>query len=672
MKHSIKVSRIVLLAVLLVGIMVAFSVRLLGMQVVDGASYVEMVEQGSVKTQQVSAARGEILDRFGRPFAVNHTQLDLSFDRAFLPYGEENRIILDLIDILQEDGLSWKDSLPISDTEPYTFLPDSEREIETLRNTLRLIPSATVEDAMYWLIEQYDLGEYDPATQRLLAGVRYTMLQEGFSMEIPFTFAEDISIDTAGKIMERSEKFPGVDVVRTSVREYPSGQTAPHIVGQVGPIYAEEYQQLREKGYSLNDVVGKSGIEAAFEEQLRGTDGERTILLDNKNNVVNVYESKPVVPGKTIVLTIDQQLQALAQDSLRRQIEWLQQNAPNDEGRDAEAGAVVVVSVKTGEVLVAANYPSYDVETFRNDYQSLLNDPLQPMFDRALRGTYSPGSIYKPSVAIGGLAQGVIDTSTEFYCGRVYTYFEDYQPTCMGFHQDINVMDALKVSCNIFFYELGRQLGIDTINDYSAQLGLGVPTGIEITEARGTLSSPESRAAHGLDWNPGDVIQSAIGQLDNAFSPLQLANYAATIANHGQRMKLTLVKSINDYTLENATYEHTPEVAQQVDAPAEAFDAVIEGMHRASSMPDGTAYRYFGDYPISVAAKTGTPQTKEYPNSTFMAFAPIEDPEIAICVVIEKGWHGSNSAQVAKDIFDAYFFGQSAAEVQSQENVLLP
>lgn len=312
---------------------------------------------------------------------------------------------------------------------------------------------------------------------------------------------------------------------------------APHIIGNIGPIYAEEYAELDHDEYAMNDTIGKSGLEKAFESDLRGEDGETLITLDHNNQVISVEETKAPTPGKTLMLTIDSDLQRVAQQALRDEIAYLQANASEGEGKEADAGAVVVIDVKTGDLLAAVTEPSYDLSTFLEDYNELLNDDRNPLFNRAFQGTYAAGSIYKPAVAIAGLTEGVITSTETILCNHVYTRFADYQPTCMSTHGNINVMDALRYSCNIFFYETGYRLGISTINKYSTMLGLGQETGIEMYEETGHLASPEVNEEIGVGWEEADVIQAAIGQSTNLFTPLQLATMRPRLPTRGSAIR---------------------------------------------------------------------------------------------------------------------------------------
>ncbi len=664
--------RTVILAALIVAGLFYYISCLMQMQIVEGQEYARAVEQGSVRIQTVKAARGEILDRYGRPMAINRIGFNVVFNRAYLPYGDENKVILDLIHIMEKANEPWIDNLPLTASTPFQFRSGYDEQVARLRKTLELAPYATVDDVLYAIIKKYKLENYAEADMRKIAAVRYEMTLRGFGMSTPYTFATDITNPTATQIKELGFELPGVDIEESPRREYVAGDLAPHIIGQIGPIYAEQYAKLKDKGYSMNDLVGQEGIEAAMEAYLRGTDGKREIILNSSGDVVDVVDLQDPVPGNTIMLTIDRNLQRVAQDSLEKTIANLQATAASGRGKEACAGAAVAIEIATGNILCSATYPSYDINDYRPKYGELINDPLRPLFNRATQGVYAAGSTYKPSVATAGLNEGIIDRDSTVYCGMIYTFYDDYQPRCLRADGNINVLNALRVSCNIFFYDVGRRLGIDTINKYSKAYGLGEPTGIEIYEETGQRSSPQSkRELWNEDWYPGDVLQSSIGQLVNGFTPLQLANYAATIARRGVRLEAHVVGSIKSYTFEETIKESGPVQVDTVPGTDEVFQTVIDGMKLAGG-PTGTSLGIFNSYPFPVAAKTGTPETTEFPNSTYICFAPADTPQIAVAVVIEKGWHGYTGAPVAKDIFDAYFFGEKEEFAPIPQGTLLP
>lgn len=655
--------RALMLALVIVVLVSLYGVRLMTMQVVDGEEYAQLAKQRNSLTQTIQAARGEMVDRYGRPLVVNESCFDIVFDKTSMLKGEENAIILKMFALFEESGEQWIDHLPLSGTVPFRFEGSAE-DVSRLKSFLELQEYASAADVMLSLVERYDLEEYPPETQRQLAGVRYEMEQRGYSINVPYTFATDVSKELVTRVSERSDELPGVRENESTTRDYVSGDLAPSIIGIIGPIYREEYLEYKEKGYLLNDIIGKFGIEKAYESTLRGENGLRRIeLVDGM--VENIIDEVEPQPGNTIALTIDKNLQAVAQQALADHVRNLNATAEELKGKEAEGAAAVVINVKTGEVLVAANYPSYDLSTYNQNYSLLSQDPLSPLMNRALNGIYTPGSIFKPGMAVAGLAEGIIEDKYDTVeCKGIYTYYEDYQPGCLGYHGDIDVLEAIRHSCNIFFYDVGRRLTIQTIDVYGEQFGFGQPVGLELSAAKGQLSSPELSNALGDTWEAGDVLQTSIGQSKTMASPLQLASYAATIANDGVRMQPYLVKSVHSYSFDTVLSETQPKAVCNLEVDEKVFDIVKEGMVRMAEY-------WFADYPVPVATKTGTPQFYgDYTNSTFISFAPANDPQIAVAVVVEKGG-GVPCAPIVKTIYDAYFgFGEGSGTVSSG-NLLL-
>ena len=684
-------SRNNILILVFLGVLVFFTGRLLQMQLIQGDDYESQIYKGTVKAQTVSAARGEILDRYGNPIAVNEVSLNIVLDRAFLPAEQQNATILELIELLERSGESWLDDLPVSDTAPYAF-DGTDEAVSALKKFAGVNEYADAEEVMHWLIQRFDLdpptqeeldqleeGETPPPTytaeqQRRLAGVLYTMERKGYNLSTPYTFAEDISVRTATIISEGSITSPGVSVEQSTKRYYPQGSLAAHIIGVTSSIWPEDLEKLEQQGkeYALDDIIGRSGLEQKYEDELRGVDGERLVYVNENGEVTAAEISVAPQAGNNVMLTIDSRLQQVGEQALVDQILYLNETAAEGRGREADAGAVCAIDIKTGEVLVLASYPTYDLNRYYEDYSELAADTEhKPLYNRALSGTYTPGSIFKPVVALAGLMAGEIDETSTVLCNHVYTYYASvgFSPTCLGYHGDINVVNALKYSCNIFFYDVGRRVGIDAIADSARLLGLGVDNGFELDTNPGVISTPDAAAAGGESWNAGDVLQSAIGQRFNKYSPLQLAAYCMNIANRGTQNRITILKSIKDYSMSETIYEHETEVLQQSTVDPALFDPIFEGMVAASRT--GTAASYFGSYPVDVASKTGTPETADLPNSTFICFAPADDPQIAISVVIEKGWHGYTGAPVAKAILDAYFSSDITVDEGTQAGTLL-
>lgn len=685
---------------MIVIVFVAFSLRLMNYQIVQADEYQQMAQGSYTSVQTIDAARGEILDRYGRPLAVNEVSYDIMINEAYLPNDMKNTVIERIILLMEQEGQTWIDTLPISTTEPFTFLDETEsqqNQLEQIKTENRINLDADAQTTLENLLEKYDLDEMeDKVMARKIAGVRYQMEVYGSNDSTPYTFSQDIPIDVVVKIKEYSQQMPGIEIKETTSRRYVDGSLAPHAVGVVGSITAEEYsayneailEQIKEEHpdwteeqideeyqlqrYGYSDIIGKSGLEYAMEDELRGERGQRLITTDAQGNVLSSEIIKQAVPGNTIVTTIDKDLQRAAIQGCIDFLEMVSETYAPDEGGSADRISVVAQDVKTGEILAMVNYPTYDLSDYYTNYAELSSDPLRPLINYCTQGVYMPGSIYKPVVAIGGLASGVIDADTLIDCQQIYQTGTSYNPRCLGLHGPINVQYALMVSCNYFFYETGTRQGIDNIVKYSEQLGLGVESGIELSEATGHVSSPEyyESAREGQTdstWTYGNVLQSAIGQLDNAYTPLQMANYTATLANNGTRMRSHLVKSIESYNLEETISTVEQEVLNQVEASADDFEQVRQGMIRcATDATRGSARYYFADYPITVAAKTGTPQASGGAlDATFIAYAPADDPEIAVAVVVENGYSGQRGAPVARAVFNEYF-GLNEEDIQQQ------
>lgn len=650
------------LALLLVAVMLIFSFRLVQYQVIDAKKILDQADTTGVRTATIKAARGEILDRYGRPIAVNREAYNIFFNSAYLPKEKINDTIKTLVELLQSHGLEWVDTLPINRAEPFEY-DGTQTQVNGLISRLNLAHYATAQNCFDQMVKRYYLEGLDARLQRIIMGVRYSMEQMDFSVSNPYTFAEDVTYEVMQIIKESG--MPGVDVEIVPVREYVDPALAPHIIGTIGPIYAEDWEELKNKGYTYNDKVGKSGIERAAESYLKGTDGKITYILDGSGNIIDSKITQQPVPGNTVILTIDKKLQSVAQTELANLVRSLKTATENR----ANAGSVVVVDVKTGDILASANYPSYDMDSYKTRYNELIANPAKPLFDRAFNGIYPPGSVFKPAVALVGLQLGKITPTEYIKCTRKYTRFEDYQPSCMGRHGNINVTTALSKSCNFFFYETGYRIGIAELNNYCRQLGLGMPTGVEITEASGILAGPEFSKSRGLTWTLGDTIQAAIGQSDNAFTPLQLAMYAATIANGGTRNRAKLISEVRSYSLANVVKANETEVLNRVEFSSEVINTVKQGM--LSVTEDGTGSAIFKNYPIKVGGKTGTSEAPGGDHSVFIAFAPFDDPEIAVSVVIEHGERGSASGTLVRKIFDAYFFTQNEQHSEPDANTLL-
>lgn len=675
--RGVKFRRVLALLLVMVIVLGIYSVRLFQIQIVQGEDYARLANQGYRTTVPIAASRGEIVDRNQLPLVSNRTSYAVVLDYNYFPHGtgeqkrnEQNECLLALTKLLQEQEEEWNDSLPISKEAPYAFDEERANGVARLKEFLRMASYATAEQCLQQMVEKYYLGRYSEEEQRVLAGIHYEMETAGFAAKVPYTFASDVSDTTMYRILEQSSRFPGVDVTTVPVREYVGGTTACHIIGTVGPIYAEEYADLKDKGYSYNDILGKSGIEAAAESYLRGTAGTRVLVKNAAGVVISEEESVAPQPGQTVVLCLDSLVQQAAQRVLASTIEDLRENAKPEKGKDVKSVSVVLLDVTDGGVLTCASWPDYDLSTYTLNYNELVADPDNPLFNRALNGSFPCGSVFKPGVALGAITDGFIDADEVINCTYTYDYYApSYTPKCMSRHNRLSVITAIEKSCNYFFYEVGRLMGSSLFN-YLSLYGFGQKTGVEIGESSGVQQTPESLRASGGTWVAGDYLQLAIGQR-GAYTPIQLAAYTMMIANGGTRYKTHFIHSVRSY--DNSTETIIPaEVAAKVVWSEEAMSQVREGMIAVGKT--GTAKNAFADAPYTVACKTGTAQTGvagASDHGTFIAYAPVENPEVAIAVVLENGTSAA-AAAVAREVLDAYFEGKSVGEKPTPEGVLIP
>lgn len=676
-------ARYVIITVAIALIFVSYAFVLFKMQIIDNDYYKEQSQKRIYSTENITASRGNIYDRNGQLLVTNETVYTVKLSKLLLPSDRQNEIILYLCKLLDSKQEEHFDSLPVTQTAPYEFLEteDSAKQIEKLCDTLELDKSASPADIMAGLYKKYKIPDTLPeGDRRAVAGVRYEMERSSFSASNPYTFASDISITTVTTIKELSDDLPGVDIDTESKRVYTTPYLASHLLGRIGKIYAEEYKELAEKGYKMNDYVGKDGIEKAMEEYLKGTDGTKVIERDSSGKVLGVTTVEEPVSGNSIILTIDKDLQEVAQKSLEDTIASIAaggRSKANREGADACAGAAVVIDVDSGEILACASAPNYDLTTYSENYNSLIKDKNLPLFNRALNGTYAPGSTFKMATGIAGLEEGTINTNTYIRDLGRYLKYSDYKPMCWVYndygttHGSINVSQALEKSCNYFFYETSDLMGIEALNDYCRKLGLGEKTGVELPESSGVLASPEyKKNTFDEEWYPGDTLQASIGQSYNLFTPVQLASYVSTIVNGGTRYKAHFVRSVNDSASGNNVKETTPEVVETLNMEEDNYHAIMYGMKLAAQ--SGTASNLFSVYQVGVGAKTGTASVPSgTANGTFVAFAPYDDPEIAICVVVEHGAHGNYVGAVAKAVFDEYFKENTTGQTVQKEEQLI-
>ena len=614
-----------------------------------------------------------------------------------------------MINLVEAAGETYTDDLPITLEPPfeYTNMTDIQRTLlDAYLKAKGLDEDTTAVELMSYFRTRYEIANsYTAEEMRKIASVRYAVNVRYEINTNSYIFVEDASIDLISDLMGVVGNV--VEVETSYVREY-NTQYAAHILGYVQAMSEEDMAKYRPEdensGYDYDTKVGRDGVEAAFEDWLHGTNGEARVTRTANGTVTSTVYLEDPVPGNHVYLTIDIQLQEQAERILETGIYELQIERNDDnaeavaEGRldevreDIQGGAIVVVDVKTGEPLAIASYPTYDLATIIEDYADLLEADYDPLFNRALMGAYAPGSTFKPCTAIAGLTENIINTETQIECTGIFTKYESqgYAPACWIYtqmdgqltHGYDNVTEALKDSCNIFFYTVADDLGIRKLMEYAEDFGLGESTGIELTETTGNMSNPDNHLNYDVDgWVDGDTVQAGIGQSDSMFTPLQIAEYCAAIANGGTRHSAALLKSVRSYDYSRQLYQNKTEVLSTVDSADYNWAAVQRGMYLMANditSSSNTVYYTLGNYSyngvsLPVAAKTGTSQLGEGKtnNAIFMCYAPFDDPEIAVAIVVERGLSGANLSRMARNVLDAYFSLGSISNTAERENSLL-
>ena len=671
-EHKIVVRRMAGLIAAASVLIAVYVLRLIFLQLVNSDSFKAQATNTTDYNFTVTAARGDIVDSAGRRIAASTTSYNVVLSKLLMGGEDLDAMLQRIVELLEQNGESWNDSLLISEPDAnghYTFTAaedntSDQKSLANMKEGLGLQQYATADDVMEKLVEDYDLSAYSLHWQRVLGGIHYEMQQQAFSNVNNFVMAENVSEVTVATIKENSLTMPGVEIVETSTRSYDEGDIIPHVLGRVGKITAEKWKvtdengqttyPLREKGYNMNDMIGVSGLEAVYEDELRGRDGVETITRSSDGVIVGTAMTTVPEPGHTVQLTIDSNFQRAVDKALADNIDMINR-VYNTGTMKAAAGAAVVLDVKDGSVLAASNYPSFDQNLYATQYSEYSADESLPLFNRALQGLYTPGSTFKPAVAVAALDSGLINQYSTVYCNGVYTYYDDYRPKCTrhGHSGNIDVITAIKWSCNIFFYDVGRRLTSDVYDAYAYKLGLGQRTGVEVSEAVGHLTSKnDSNYMESLD------VQAAIGQGNTVVTPIQLATYAATLANNGTRYRTHFVKAILDSNTGEVISETQPEVMDIIEGTGNTFELVRQGMKLVPSTITGK----ISSYPIAIACKTGTPQRSEtyasgkhYLNAMMIAYLPADDPEIAIGITVEYGGYGARTGDLVVDIANAYF-----------------
>lgn len=678
-KFSFRVGVLILLIAVMAGI---FGVRLYDVQVTQ-ASQVDHTPSGShTYRTRVTAARGEILDRNGKVLIGNRASYNLTLIYAIVFSAENpNENLRKLTNLCNELGLEMTDHFPVTMEKPYTYTTNEYSStwnsyFKTFLDERGWDSDISAPQLIRRLKDTYHLpADWTEEEARRVISIRYELDLRRWTSLPTYVLLNDVDSVSLAAITELN--IPGVNVETSTVRQYNTTYAA-HILGRIGLMNAEEYEIYKEKDYAMDAYVGKEGLERAFEDELHGTDGLRVTTISADGTVLEEYYKTVPQAGKNIELTIDIDLQKVSEDALKAHILSLRE----DDG-DAEGGAVVVQQVKTGQILACASYPTFDPATYSQKYNELLETDFAPLYNRALQAAYPPGSTYKMVTTIASIDSGTIGRWVEIEDKGIYRRFEDvgYTPRCMLYttagatHGYVNAMEALAVSCNYYFYEVGYQTGITKIDEVAKALGLGEATGVELDESVGRRANAETKKllySKGYDgWYDADTVAAAIGQSENRFTPMQLACYTSALANHGTRYKATFLQRVLSSDYSELLYESTPVVASQLNISDEAYAAYTEGMRLSVTWANGTSHYYLGDYDVAVCAKTGTAEHggNGSDNAAYVLYAPADDPQIAIAVYVEKGTPGSRLAKVARAILDAYFSTSSNVDTVPAENI---
>ena len=710
MGSKIKTSRVVAFG-LVIALLIALCVgTLYQLQIINGAAYYDESANSNISYPIVKAARGNILDRYGRVLVSNRECYNLVINSLKLfsdDVEDPNAVILEMVNIVEDAGEEFIDDLPITKSPPfeYTDMTDFQR---TLLNAYfkdkGLDEDTTAVELMSYFRTRYDIDNtYTAEEMRKISAIRYALNVRYSINTASYTFVEDASIDLISDIMGAVGSV--VEVESSYVREY-NTKYAAHLLGYIGAmtdVETEKYMAGENSGYNYDSMVGKEGVELAFEDWLHGTDGESRVKRNSEGTITETTYLEDPVPGNHVYLTIDIQLQeaveralengiiALQQERDQKNAEYIANGEPDEVMEDIQGAAAVVVDVNSGNPLAIASYPTFDASKVYENYAEYLNTEYDPLYNRATMGAYAPGSTFKPLVALAALSENIINTETRIKCEGVFTKYAEqgYAPECWIYsqndgltHGNDNVSEAIRDSCNYFFYTVADKMGIDIMDEYAAKFGLGESTGIEIAETTGNMANPDNHMNYDVDeWVYGDTVQAGIGQSDSLFTPLQLAEYCAAIANGGTRYSASVLKSVRSFDYTRQLYSRETQVLSTIESADYNWNAVQYGMYLMANDPNSSSYDVYatlGNYSyngqsIEVAAKSGTSQLGEAlsPNSIFMCYAPYDDPEIAIAIVIERGASGAKAVDIAKDILDAYFGLSVHNKNAESENTLL-
>lgn len=668
------------LLVYIVGIILI--IQLFNLEIVKGDYYREQSNTRLTRMSSIEGSRGDILDRTGNVLATVRASYNVELYKTNIETEELNRAILELINVLEKNGENYEDTFPVS-INPFEFTI-SDKQLINWKNKYDIDENANAEEVFYKYKQKYKITNESIEETRKIIAIRYRITTEGYSSTKSLQIAKDIKEETVAELSEKSTNFAGVTLVEDSIRTYTSGSLASHILGYIGNINEDEYKELKDR-YDKNDVIGRTGVESLFEDYLKGEDGEKQIDMAVDGTTTAEYVSKEAKAGSSLVLTIDANLQRVTEEVLKNNIQKIASGGFS-QSYDTKAGSAVVMKVDTGEILAMASYPDFEPEKFvggisQTDWKEYRDNESKPLLNRAIQSQYAPGSIFKMVTAVAGLESGVVTLKEKINDTGVYPIY--HNPVCWYYtknrrgHGYLNVSGAIKNSCNYYFYEIGNRMGIDTLAKYAKYFGLGSKTGVELpSESAGVLASREAKAKISKEeWQAGETVSAAIGQSYNNFTPLQIAKYIATLVNKGKEVNPTIIKTILNSDGTEETKESIREFANKklgikdeeendtLDIKEENLTAILEGMRSVTGETGGTAYNVFKNFNIEVGGKTGSAQTGKSVNAWFAGFAPFDNPEIAVAVIVEDGSQGSYTAEAVRDIM-AEYFGMNSQKVE--------
>lgn len=659
-------------------------IQLFNLQIVHGEEYLQTANSRLTRETVIKAARGKIYDCNGILLAGNKIRYSLKIYKSKIDEEELNITILNTINLLEKNGDIYKDEFPIN-------INPIEYNFKDINNLSKWLESSNLkeetgpEEAIEVFIEKYDLRDYSMEDARKIISVRYGIEKNGYNAMKGYEISSNISEESVAQFEEMNNIFPGISIAYIPIRQYNYNSLASHTIGYVGKINNEEFKN--NEGYDIDDYIGKTGIEYVCEKYLKGTDGIKQTDMSIDGTTTAEYITEDAIAGSDIILTIDAKVQQAAEKALKSNIEKIN-NGGFSEKRNVDTGSAVVLNVNTGDVIALVSYPDFEPQLFVDGitidkWNEYTQEGKSALINRTMQSAYAPGSIFKMVPAIAALETNKITRDERIQCTGIYS--GGYKPRCWYYttygigHGYLNVSQAIQKSCNCFFYEVGTRIGISTLEEYANYFGLGKKTNIQLPgEISGTLAGKTLYDKMGETWYYGNTLSAVIGQAENNFTPLQIARYIAMLTNGGKQVDVNIIKEIENNGKEINKQEVKEEIYSKLGIERanytdfkikeENLQAVLEGMQSVTE-EGGTAYSIFKNFDIQVGGKTGSAEAGEKTNAWFVGFAPYENPEIVVVVFVENGSHGYYSAEVTKEIMEAYF---GLNEEIEEEKILEP